>query len=418
MRRLPRIAWAILIAALLVRVAFVFATSHYFLAPDPADFSRYAVSIAHDGRLPQSALPQRGATAYRPPGYPAFLAATYAVSGDSVRTARLAQAVLGTLAVGLIGLIGLLLWDRRVALFAMAIAAVFPPLIVVGEAILSEALLLPLSLGAVASALLFRRDPARIGWAAAAGALAGLSILTRVNAAVMLVPLVLLVWTRRPWRSGPALRPPAAVVAAALLCVVPWTLRNAHVFHQFVPVSTQAGFTLGGTYNEIARHDKRFPGIWVEWFRVPRYRNAALAAPDEAEAGAEVGNQALDYAAERPGYVASVLWHNTARTFQLEGVPDYGRADAAGQGYLGTRVADLEMGALYLLLPFAFAGALTRRARRAPPALWLVPLLTIPVFAIVAYFRFRVTIDPFLVILAALALAGLGDAGRRTARAG
>ena len=59
-----------------------------------------------------------GPTAFRPPLYPLFLGAVYAVTGDSITAARLLQALLGVAAVGLLGVIAWQLWGRRVALIA------------------------------------------------------------------------------------------------------------------------------------------------------------------------------------------------------------------------------------------------------------------------------------------------------------
>ena len=43
---------------------------------------------------------------------------------------------------------------------------------------------------------------------------------------------------------------------AAALTVAPWTIRNYDTFHAFVPVSTQFGSALAGTYNSEAKADK------------------------------------------------------------------------------------------------------------------------------------------------------------------
>ena len=81
--------------------------------------------------------------------------------------------------------------------------------------------------------------------------MAGLAILTRANGMILLVPLALIMWA--PRRS---LGPPAVLVAVALLTVAPWTIRNAVELHAFVPVTTQFGSALAGTYNDEARTDR------------------------------------------------------------------------------------------------------------------------------------------------------------------
>jgi hypothetical protein len=43
------------------------------------------------------------------------------------------------------------------------------------------------------------------------------------------------------------------------LTIMPWTIRNANAQHAFVPVTTELGATLSGTYNDYSA-TKRF--IW------------------------------------------------------------------------------------------------------------------------------------------------------------
>jgi NADH:ubiquinone oxidoreductase subunit K len=68
----------------------------------------------------------------------------------------------------------------------------------------------------------------------------------------------------------------------------------------------------------------------------------------------------------------------------------------------------------------ALLGAATARARRAPAYVWAVPALMFlsVVFLVVETPRYRTPIDPFVVLLAALALAALAGrfAGLRRGR--
>ena len=157
----------------------------------------------------------------------------------------------------MIGWSPLQLWGRRVALLAMAGAAVYIPLILVGAAVMSEPLFALLLLGALAAASSTGARPiAGAGWCSPACS-AGLTILTRANAMVLLLPFGLAVWTVRPRFSPRALAAPALLVVLALLTVSPWTIRNAVVIDRFIPVSTQLGSALAGTYNERAASTRR-----------------------------------------------------------------------------------------------------------------------------------------------------------------
>src|SRR5262249_52011472 len=139
---------------------------------------------------------------------------------------------------------------------SMALAAVYIPLIEVGQSVMSEPLFVLCMLGAIACAL--RR------WAIPAGILMGLAVLGRANALILLLPLM--------WAVRPGFGRPAVLLVVALLTIAPWTIRNAIVLDHFVPVSTQLGSALAGTYNSNAMHDQRDPASWRSLKRVDDYQ--------------------------------------------------------------------------------------------------------------------------------------------------
>ncbi len=158
-----------------------------------------------------------------------------------MHVARIAQAIVGTVVVALIGLLAAQLAGAMVGLVTLGLAAVYVPLVTVGGAVMSEPLFAVFMLAALAAALQHRRSRHRYRYALLAGVLGGLAILTRANALVLLLPLAVAVWDVRPRLSRAALGPPLVLCVVALLTVTPWTVRNARVFHTFVPVSTQLG---------------------------------------------------------------------------------------------------------------------------------------------------------------------------------
>src|SRR5205085_2687380 len=85
------------------------------------------------------------------------------------------------LRVTLVALIALRLWGRRVAVVALWIAAIAPPLVVLSTALISEALFVPLVLAAVLTALKARDAQRQYRWVIATGVLLGLAALTRTN---------------------------------------------------------------------------------------------------------------------------------------------------------------------------------------------------------------------------------------------
>jgi 4-amino-4-deoxy-L-arabinose transferase-like glycosyltransferase len=411
--RLAHAVAAVLVLALVLRLAVIAATAETPVALDPADFSRTALSIAQGHGFPQTnRAPGGGPSAYRPPAYPALLAGVYALAGREAPPAgRVLDALLGTVAVALTGLIAARIWGRRVGMIALALAAVAPPMVVMSTALISEALFVPLILGAVLTALEARRSPHPLRWAAATGLLIGVAELTRTNAAVLLVPLGFALWSRRPrWRPG-ALAAPALMVLIAVATVAPWTIRNAVVMHAFVPVSTEVGYTIAGTYDVASRTDRRWPAVWkeVEHGASPEYQPIVFYASvdhlNEVAFGDRLQAQALAEIRSHPAYLLKVLFWNSVRLFHL-GELDLASLNLANTGIPRTP-ALFEIYGFYPLLVLALGGLLLGDWRRAPRWLWFVPLGLCTVLFVTSFIRFRMVLDPFFVMLAALALATL-----------
>ncbi len=412
-RRLPRLGlavWALLAVALVLRLGYVAATPDYAIVHDARDYDYHARSIARgEGYGLSFELP----TAFRPPGYSFLLAGVYDVAGvaregvdERVPPARIVQAFVGTLAVALIGVIAAQLWGRREALAALALGAVYLPLILIGGALMSEPLFVVLMLGSLAAAIQLRRSRHKLGWALLAGFVAGLAILTRANGLVLLLPLAIGAWDLRPRWSWRALAPPALLVVVALATVAPWTIRNTVELHSFVPVSTQLGSALAGTYNDDARLDRENPASWRSLRRIDELRSiyGQVGTIPEAELEKQLRHESFEYIRDHPGYVGTVAFWTTRRMLELGGL-DWARHTystvSVGPGWANAGVI-----CFWVIALLAVAGAFTVRARRTPLFVWAVPLLMYlsVVFLVVETPRYRSPIDPFVILLAALAV--------------
>jgi 4-amino-4-deoxy-L-arabinose transferase-like glycosyltransferase len=415
-------AAVILLAAFAIRVAYVDATPGMQLVADARDYDGHAVSIAK-GEGYDDRLATDRPTTFRPPGYTFLLGGLYRVTGvweeprpERVIVARRLQIVIGTVLVAMIGLLAAQLWGGVVALVAMALAAVYVPLVTMSGTVMSEPLFTVFMLGALSAALQYRRSKHRYPWALLAGVLAGAAILTRANGMILLLPLALAVWEARPRRlSVRALGPPVALVVVALLCVSPWTIRNARQFHTFIPVTTQLGSALAGTYNDEARTDPVHPGSWRSLRRVPTYADlyGRLRETDEAVLERRLRKRAQRYALDHPVYVAQVAFWTTVRGFELDGI-DWA-IHTASTVSIDATWAKRGVWCFWAFAVVAIAGAFTRMARRPPWFVWAFPALMYlsVVFLVIETPRYRTPLDPFIVLLAALALV---TAGRRLAR--
>jgi len=135
-------------------------------------------------------------TAIWPVGYPAFLAAVYRVTDDSVLSAKVANAFLGALTVVGVYFLGRLVIGPRAGWAAALILTFFPNQVFFSTLVMSEilsAFLLLLVLLAVAY-LTLNRERARWWGAAIVGVLIGLTAMVRGEFMLFfLVPLL-------PWR--------------------------------------------------------------------------------------------------------------------------------------------------------------------------------------------------------------------------
>lgn len=437
-----RAAWVLLGVALLARAAFVFATPAYVPRVDDRDYLRLAVSIARSGAYPTfhvwvtrrgcpkiTGLPStpcvarpgaNGAylvarpTAYRPPAYPYALAApellARALGGGGLSLARGFQVLIGVLDVALVGLLASMIWGSSVGLVALGLAAVYMPLVLVSGTLISEPLYVALMLGSICAILRWRRCGG-LWWLPAAGVLAGLCALTRSNGIIVLIAVsALTVFAAGDGRLGRRrLRSALLVLTCGVLTIVPWTVRNAVVLKHLVPISTESGGTLVGTYNSTSRADRAEPATWLGLSHIAGYGTLyrEQSAYPETTIDSALRRDAVDFATDHPTYIASVFWHNTIRLFDLDGFArtrfTAGTIDLPG----GPAVAGAIM--FYVVALLALAGALSARAREAPRVLWLLPVLQFvsTVLVISETPRFRTPLEPFILLLAALTVERL-----------
>jgi 4-amino-4-deoxy-L-arabinose transferase-like glycosyltransferase len=324
--------------------------------------------------------------------------------------ARRVQVVIGTLLVAAIGLVAAQLFGGVAALVALALAAVYVPLVTMSGSVMSEPLFAVFMLASLSAAIAHRRSARRLRWALLAGLLAGLAILTRANALILLLPLALALWDQRPRWSVRALAPPVAMVLVAVAAVTPWTVRNARVLHHFVPVSTQLGSALAGTYNDEARTDPERPASWRSLRHVASYADifSKVAQTNEAVMEQRLRHRAARYVLDHPTYPAVVAFWETVRGLDLDG-REWWRHTAATVS-IRPGWADRGVYCFWLFAVLAVAGAFTRAARAAPRFVWAFPALMYlsVVFLVIETPRYRTPLDPFVVLLAALAVVAAG----------
>jgi hypothetical protein len=260
-----------------------------------------------------------------PPGYPILLAGIFKVFGDSDNAIQFVQIVCDAIATVMIFLIALELLPLAVALIAALLAVLSP------QFAYYSVLLLPDSLSVLPVLLAFylivraRRRPGLLNFAAA-GALVGLSCWLRANA-LLLAPFLAAV-TLLVVEHGRRLRSAAAIMVGALMLIAPITIKNAIVFHHFIPLSLGAGQTLLegiAEYDEEGRFNipKTDLGIMrqeAEWNHRPEYA-LMLFTPDGIQRDRMRIARGLGVIGTYPMWFLGVMSKRATSSMRLDRVP-------------------------------------------------------------------------------------------------
>lgn len=232
---------AVFVVALIARIAAIEATgAERITFGDGPDYIATAASLCS-----KHVYPERGNLPFfRAPGLPLFVAAVTACHPSRTRAIKYGLAVCDALTALLIFSIARLLYEsRRVAVIAGMLAALHPLFIAAVTDIRGE----PLFTLFLVSAIFFvlRGNPAL------AGVALGLASLTRPTALLCIPLFALFMWRKRA----------AVLIAAALLTLAPWTVRNAVRFGELIVVNDAGGFNFWrGTHPELLRivrmHDR------------------------------------------------------------------------------------------------------------------------------------------------------------------
>ena len=185
-----------------------------------------------------------------PPGYGVLLALIAGGLGESDQAVQMVQIVCDAIAVVIVFLIVSGLLSREIGVLAGLLVAVCPQLAYYPSLILPDSIsVLPVLVAVYCLVIAYRRP--RILPVVLAGVFVGISCWLRANA-LLLAPF-LAATTPVLFARGQRLRYAAALVLGALLVIVPVTIKNFVVFHQFVPLSLGSGQKL---LQGIAEYDR------------------------------------------------------------------------------------------------------------------------------------------------------------------
>ena len=334
---------------------------------------------------------------FRPPLLPVFLAGVYGVAGPRVWVARIAMALLSAATCVAVARIARRLFTPRAALAAGLLMAVYPKLIYYSGMIVTENLYV-LLLACSIWLLLWAQETERSWWPwPVAGAVMGLAALCR--SALLAFPAfaglwVLIVRPRTRRALGEALLLGMGVAAA----MAPWWGRNLAIHGSFVAATTEGGLTFWVTNRADADgsgHVDYTPG------------RGQFDGLSETQIDRKFYQLGLAHVRAHPGHFLRLMGVKFLRFWRLwphaaEPSVGLGKAIVAGATFVP-------------ILLLAIAGALAARRRWRPLLLIYLLILyyTLLHMVFMAITRYRLPIEPYLIVLAAVALT---RAARRPAK--
>ena len=246
--------WFILLVALALRLGFMwqYQVNHPKQAVSVIPFLFESGNIAHSLATGHGfSSPFRvdtGPTAWMTPGYPLLLAGIFRLFGAYTFHAWAAAVLLNILCCTLtcvpIFYAGKRIGGLGLGAGATWLWAVFPNAILIPVESMWDASISALLVAAILWATIGLAEPERMRDWCAYGLLWGIALMVNATLAALFPLLVGWLAYRQHRANRPRALRAAAAVLTVVLCCLPWTIRNYRVFHQFVPLRSVLGLQL------------------------------------------------------------------------------------------------------------------------------------------------------------------------------
>jgi len=366
---------------------------------DELRFLRSASHLVQTGQFAVS-----DARAWEMPGTAIFLAGFISLFGDAqgaILPARLAQAVLLVCQAGMVAVIAQWLFKRRSAAIAAYIMVAFYPFFLFYQGLLlSETLFNMLLIAAFASLYWWRERGLRFdGVFVLTCLLFGLAAFIKPTLTIA-PPILMASLAVANLRHAFRVLVVAGLTYAAVL--TPWVVRNYTVLHAFVP------FTTGASENLYLGNNEKNQTAGIDWMAdvdqdvVARLR----AIPGEVERQRAFGAAAIDYIRADPMAFVQRAGQKFARFWNVvPNAPEY-------RGNLYRIVSAVSFGGVLMLSAVSLL-IWRRHLIDFAPLLLLAVYFTAVHMITIASLRYRLPLEPFLILMAA---GAVGAAVQRTVR--
>jgi len=354
---------------------------------------------------------------FRAPLYPYFLSLIYLIFGHKYFIARLIQIIIGSLNCSLIFLIARHLMNKKIAIIAGLISAFYGVFVYFDTELLIPVLIIFLNLLLV---YILLKNTIKQKWSLwfLSGIILGFSAIARPNILIFIPGVLIWFFVNRDKLHINTAIP--LFLTGIILVIVPVTLRNYYVGHDFVPISSQGGINLYIGNNPIADGKRSIaPGlymaagedykdnVWLTSVEIAEEKTKQKLKPSEVSSFWV--KQTLDFVKNQPFKYLKLqvkklyyFWNG----FEIESNKSI---------YLYRQFSALLkflVWLLYIAFPFGFIGPLALTGmfltRTKIKKLLLVYLFIIfYMCGVILFFvtgRFRLPVIPFLIIFAAYAV--------------
>ena len=335
-----------------------------------------------------------GPTAFIAPVYPIIVALVFKLFGafttDSAIVVMLSQTALNLLTIWLMMQVARKLFDQTAATVAGLIWACSLPLVWMPTIFWETSLSCCLLTGLLALVLRYRalNTMRPIQWMRLGAYCGGAAL---VNPALLPSLAAIALWLAFQRRRTATWWPLLAVLTFAMV-FAPWPIRNAEIFHAFIPLRTTVGFELW-----MGNH----PGAdgYLDESLFPMYNQGELAdyvARGEIAYSAHKSELAREFIAAHPGTFMRMTAVRAKRFWT-------GTGSRNGSGIFAvhaTFTTVFGVAGLYLL---------ARSRRYALTILFALPLIVFPLPYLITHaeFRYRLILDPMLTVFSGYAIAQL-----------
>jgi 4-amino-4-deoxy-L-arabinose transferase-like glycosyltransferase len=385
----------IALLGLFIRLIYTGLNRKYPVIGDALTFHKDAAHLAAGEGFRRAF--EHAPTAEHPPLHIVWLALIDLLGGHGTLPQKFVMCFVGTGTIVALAFLGRRLAGPRAGLIAAFVAAVYPLLWVIDGSLMSEttyALLITLMLIA---GLRYLDAPS---WprAAVLGVAICLATYTR-GEAIGFLPLLaapLAFRANATWRAR--IKAFAVMVLAFVVLLAPWTTRNLLTFKDPVLISTNGDGVFvgadcwGSFYGELK-------GSWD----YSCFRNRGPG--DESQYSKDYRERGIRYARAHERRIPKVVAYRLLREFDFYR-PTQSAIMMASEGRY-YEVAKWGIWTYWVLFPLFVIGAILLRRRRDPALMVLMaPVVLGIVVAIVVYgsTRFRVVMEPVIVVLAAVAV--------------